>query len=860
LFLISFESASVFGQDFYFHNIPLSSALTEVSKKLNVDIAFDAQKLSTVKIDKEIADSNVDAVLNQLLTNSGFTFSYLHGSYLIVEQKIEKNISKPKTYRITGTISDIETGEGLPYTSVNIVDKNITVFSSSDGTFGLNYVETPLKLKIQSIDFFSLDTVLVLSDNNVDISLKLKRRINYLPSVVVPGNQLKIVQIGEEAGHITFSPSNFENLPNGYIPDVFRTLQLLPGISNNENSAELNIRGGSADENLILLDGFTLYNVDHFFGQFSAVNPAYIKDIQIFRGGFDSKYGERVSAIIDITGKSGVQNRPMFYGGINFISANAGFEIPLGKKITFVADARRTYNNLYSTSLFSQIFHERFSSNPNIIHATNAQEVEPDYYFYDFNAKLNFNISEKGKISISGFGSKDYLELSNVSQSYFDTVTTQDKNRWENYGISASWTKQHSNGVFSDLQIGYSGYSNWFYDNTKIQHTIPIFNPRPIFIDSVNITESNEKNKITDYFLSDKNTYSFNLKNTADFGFQIRQNSYTYLTQNDSKYIYTDLKQSAILSTVFFQDKRTMFEKISVKPGFRLNYYSNTSKFYIEPRFSANYHLARNVELKFAAGKYYQFLNKVSADQQYGYNRDFWILSDNSEHPVLESTHFILGSTFRMNRFLLDIEAYSKLTKGIQEFFYTADYLKAPPPNLGDSGYHFASGSGTSKGMDVMLKYESKFYTGWLSYSLSKTNLNFADINHGNSIPAPYDQMHKLDVANLISYRKWTFSLLCIFSTGQPYIIEQNFSNQFQASRRYSRLPNYRRVDFSTNYLLKYRKINLKLGFSVVNLFNFTNYYTIYTREFDFQGSAYSQNLLIKAQGITPNVMLEFSF
>ena len=124
-------------------------------------------------------------------------------------------------------------------------------------------------------------------------------------------------------------------------PDVFKTLQLLPGISTQENSSQLNIRGSSADQNLVTFDGFTLYNLDHFFGVFSALNPNVIKDIQVYRGGFDSRYGERVSGIVEITGKSGDKTKPRIYGGVNMISGNLTAEIPISEKLSLVAAGRR---------------------------------------------------------------------------------------------------------------------------------------------------------------------------------------------------------------------------------------------------------------------------------------------------------------------------------------------------------------------------------------------------------------------------------------------------------------------------------------------------------------------------------------
>jgi len=691
----------------------------------------------------------------------------------------------------------------------------------------------------------------------------MNKKLVQLPIVNITGEKLRIIEMGKDAGHISFNPANFTNLPNGSQPDVFATLQLLPGIASNENSSALSIRGSENDENLVLLDGFTLYNLDHFFGQFSTINPNYIKDIQIYKGGFDSRYGERVSAIIDITGKSGSQNNVKANGGINLISSNLGIEIPLGKKTTWIATGRKTYYNLFNSPLFKDIFKNRFFADAKRNPPKNAVELTPNYYFYDVNTKISHQINDKEKITFSAFASKDFLDLSNSSQNLLDTIETQNVNKWENYGISSSWSKQWNNGLYSLLTVGYSGYSNTFFDSTKVTHYVPIINPNPNLPNRVNNFQTNEGNELTDLFLALKSSYLFNNNHRIDFGFLTRKNEFSFEKKSDGQYLYNNLKNSAVLSSIFVQDQYTIFRGLTIKPGFRLNHYELTRKLYFEPRLSASYQINETIGLKMAAGKYFQFLNKVSTDQQYGYNRDFWILSDESRHPIIESDHFILGTNLTFGNFLFDVEAYYKTTHGIQEYFAISNYQRGTIPDFNNPlqvTNKFVVGNGNAMGLDAMLKFESRLYTGWISYTRSKSYYHFQAINKNEEIPALFDQPHKFTFVNLISWRKWNFSALYIFASGQPYISKQDQDTQFNIQRTYSRLPNYNRIDISANYNLSIKKLNIKMGATIINLLNFSNYYSIYTRKFDFQNNSFTQTSIIKAQGLTPNVFLEFNF
>jgi ferric enterobactin receptor len=238
-------------------------------------------------------------------------------------------------------------------------------------------------------------------------------------------------------------------------------------------------------------------------------------------------------------------------------------------------------------------------------------------------------------------------------------------------------------------------------------------------------------------------------------------------------------------------------------------------------------------------------------------------LADGKEHPVVSSDHFILGGSFEKNHLFLELEGFLKTMNGIEEYlFFTPDQQRNDPgPGTPKNSWNkFINGSGKAMGLDFLAKYESTGFTGWIAYSLSKSVRNFSEINQNNNIPAPFDKTHEFKWVNILPLKNWNLSTLLLFSTGRPYIKSSIKDKYFKTTRVYDRLPNYFRTDFSVNYNLKLKNVLLKPGFSVINLFNTTNYYDVYSREIEFQNTTTLQTTLVKAQDLTFNFFINFRF
>lgn len=866
LILFFLNCSAVVGQPskFTFKQTHLSEALIQVSKTMKFKVSFDAEAMSKYTVSGNFDAKNPEQILAELLKNTGFRADKKFGNYLIIQANPEiQTVQKPLFCMVSGLVTDRVSGEQLPYAGISLPNQNMMLATSVNGTFSFRIpAAQSIRIVVQYLGFQPVDSLINLSDTTAMLKFSLKQKNTELDPIQVRKAKMQMIAQNKETSHSTINPVGFVNLPNLGETDIFRTIQMLPGIGYAEGSSGLNIRGGTPDQNLVLFDGFTLYNLDHFFGTFSSINPNIVKDIQIYKGGFDSRYGERLSGIIDITGKTGNKYSPKINGGLNLISGNLTAEIPFSEKLTLVVGGRRSYADIYSTYLVNSMLENRVEDITANSGTSSIVQLEPGFYFYDYNAKLTFSKNEQEKMSVSAFAGKDFLASSGegkLKQAY--SSTSSDAN-WGNYGFSYSWIKQWRKKFFSNLQIGYSGYQNEYTEQTTVTTKKGKNTTTSVF-------DAFEQNDLTDFSASLRNQLNLGLKNALDFGFQTKYNEFTYVKNAGTDAYYSDIANSSWLYSSFLQLNSQSVKNLNIKLGGRASQYNLSGKFYYEPRASLNYRIGDWANFKLAAGRYYQFLGKVAPSQSYGYNRDFWVISDDDKHPVLASDHLIGGGTLTLKRFSLDAEVYYKTFDGLQLFLYIPPYQKnvAPdkfvPPGQAKKVQlpsKFVTGTGVASGFDLLFKYESQRFTSWIAYSHARSVRNFAEINHNLEMPAPFDKEHELKWTNLLSWKKWNFAGTWIYSSGQSYIKSQTVDKTLNAIFTYNQLPGYQRLDISANYNVEIGKVRMKLGVSVINVLNQENYNDIYTRDFNFDTTTFNETTYVRSLGVTPNFFISFQY
>ncbi len=846
----------------------LADALTKVSEKLKIKVAFDAQKADKVQINRQVTGNTPEEFMQNLLSGLSFDYVYKHNRFLLIEKQ-EIALKDTVSCRVLGAITDRESGEQLPYAAVVLPELNMNTYASSSGSFSFKNIQSnPFRLVVNFIGYDPVDTLVHWINSDQSLNFQLKRKVQLMDTVVVKSPRLEMIDFRNDVDFATtINVSKLIDLPILAETDIFRTLQLLPGISYSENSSELSIHGGSSDQNLILFDGQTLYNLSHYYGMISSLNPNVVKDVQVFKGGFDSRYGERVSGIVDITAKSGNYQKPKVYGDINLLSGNITTEVPIGNKISLVAAYRRTYSDIYATEFSKKVFSTGVEGFQGAISNTTIVS-SPTFKFYDYNSKLTFRPNSRESLSVSYYGGKDFYDNS-FSNSYKGLfINNVDKNTWNNFGLSGNWTRQWNNSLFTSLQVGASGYSNKYSNRTLIESTISSTDQPPYPLpEKINNFPMNDENTLNDLALSLKNSYTLNDKHQLYFGAVGRRNHTYYYKDSGDTLVYDKIDQKNWVGSLYLLDRIKLNDIFTIKPGLRVNYYDGTKKVYVEPRLALGADLNSKLSLRMAYGHYCQYISQVGSGQETGYIKNFWVLADGVMHPVITSDHYVIGANLQMGDFLFDAEAYYKSIYGIQEYFYISHLRRnvdrdkfSSPPGTFDRASYFLNGDGEAYGMDFLLQYKRKNYTGWISYSLSRSLEMFDEINSGNAFPSTNDQLHQLSVNSMVSLGKWNFGSIFLFSTGRPYYKMEKEPYFDGFLRYYDRVPNYFRTDLSANYSFHLGKSQFKLGASVINVLNTQNYYDINSRDFNFENMSFSQTNLIRSKARSLNLFLHFSF
>jgi len=432
--------------NFSYNDKSLKNVLDSLVSIYDLNIVYRDQLVNDIIISADCKNCSNDEAINSVLKNTSLDWEKNKSQYIIINNRNKKTIS--------GYVVDGNTGEFIPHANIYIKDKYLGVMSDEYGFFNLSgEINVTDTLIISYIGYHPLK----IHNYNYIIYYELMPKIIGTESINIYGEQIEFLQRSTNFTDLAFSPRHIKNLPNIGESDIFRSLQLLPGIQmGNTGFAGLYIRGGTPDQNHIILDGMTIYQLDHFFGFFSSINSSIVKDVQIYRSGFPAKYGGAISSIIDITGKSGSTKKKKLDLFTNMLSAGFAYQQPLSKRGSLVFAARRSFTDQYKTKLHDNIC-DFLTSGTGLNIGTEIpsdtvsynSEYLPNFYFYDINGKFTYLPTKKDIISISFYEGKDYLGEEKIFDFPLDSigvnkVQINEKTRWGNNGISGRWLHRWS--------------------------------------------------------------------------------------------------------------------------------------------------------------------------------------------------------------------------------------------------------------------------------------------------------------------------------------------------------------------------------------------------------------------------------
>lgn len=853
----------------------LDEVMNDIARQYHVKFAYDTARCSVIHIADHPPDVLMMPYLSKICRGHQLQCyvtpdSVVHVTAITVatpalsyaRNRAQHDTLHPTRFNffLTGVVRDRESGEGLPFAGLRIKGTAIGVTANADGVFTIPKVPTDTStLVVQYLGYNKTEFALTPQLASQSLVIGMEAPANQLHQVTILEEREDLLQVNNRAiSTIKMNPKSLEQLPNVGEKDIFRSLQLMPGISAaNESSSGLYIRGGTPDQNLILYDGFTVYHVDHLYGFFSAFNSYGIKDVQLYKGGYESRFGGRLSSVTEITGKDGNQ-RFNLGGDLSLLSMNAFVEVPIGKKFTSIVAFRRSWKSFLYNKITDK-FDNSAEQQPMRGGPGGANfNTQAKSFFYDLNAKFSYRPTEKDIVSLSFFNGTDKIDNGFSNSGVFgnssNSMSVTDLTNYGNLGSSLRWGRAWNTKLYSTAHLSYS-----YYYSTRDRTNEGSFEDA-----SGNVTTF-KNGTLENNFLNDV-TLKYDLSWSANH--QKIQGG-IFGTQYDIRYRYSQNDTSDILNRhntgtlagAYLQDEIALFkEKLTLIPGFRASYFDPTKKMYYEPRGSAALSLGKKFVLKGATGKYYQFANRVVREDILSSSRDFWILSDGNRIPISYAYHYILGLTYEQSENLVSVEAYYKRIHGLSE------YSMRFRPSMQGISYeeNFYNGNGYSKGVEFLFQRKFGDFKGWISYTLSETKNKF-DVYSSDYYFADQDATHEFKLVGMYKWKRWEFSSTWIYATGRPYtapsgaytvtLLDGTTASYFTVTSKNSqRLPDYHRMDIAANF--RFRNADGKdigyLGFSVFNVYNRKN---VWYKQFSISDGQIEETN-VNYLGFTPNITL----
>jgi len=767
-------------------------------------------------------------------------------------------LSYGQNYTISGYVQDDKSGENL--IGVSIYD-NKTFKGTSTNQYGFYSLTLPSGTYNITYSFIGLTSISkeITLDKNIRMNISLLSDAIITKEVLVTGEKLDKNVESSNMSQVKLEVENIKQLPVilGEV-DILKSAQLLPGIqSGGEGNSGLYVRGGGPDQNLILLDEAVVYNAAHLFGFFSVFNADAIKDINIIKGGMPAEYGGRLSSVIDITMKDGNNKKFQADGGIGLLSSRLTLQGPLEKnKSSFIVSGRRTYIDVLSKPFLNE--ESAFNGS--------------GYYFYDLTTKINYRISDKDRLYLSGYFGRDVFNFANSDNGIGITIP------WGNATTSLRWNHLFNDRLFVNTSLIFTDYRFEFKINQsdfelKIFTGIKDWNTKVDFL-----YQPNQRHTIR--FGTNYTYHEFTPGNATGRSGDVEfapDNIFKQYSNEGALYISDDIEVSdqikvhAGLRYSSFQYQGNINFREYLKNDLTLN---DDNYRHIEPRLSLRYRLDPNNSIKMAFTKNYQYIHLASLSSL-SLPADLWVPSSKAIKPKV-STQYAIGyfKNLQDNMYETSLEAYYKDMTNLIE--YKEGVLPEDNTNT-DSDDAFTFGTGDSYGIELLLKKNKGKTTGWIGYTLSKTTKYFDEVNNGLSFPAKYDRRHDLSItANHKINEKWTLSGVFVYATGnsitlpsERYVIGGNVYTEYTSRNGY-RMDPYHRLDIGATYTpKKKRKYESTWNFSIYNLYSRKNPYFIYlaieSNEEGEDGSIQDGNVSPKAYQVSifpilPSITWNFSF
>ena len=847
----------------------LNFVLDSLINQYQLSIVYQDSYLENIIITTKCSACSEKEAIATLLQNTGLQWTKKNNQFIIIS---EEGWNDP--YSLTGYILDKETGEFIPHANISVLNTYSGSVSNENGFYNISGITAEqCTLTVSYIGYVSEKVPIRKGEaRNTIIRIHLKPMILSSENITVTGNQVDIIKQGEQISQISYSPRNVAMLPNLGENDVLRSLQLLPGIQGgNTGSAGLYIRGGTPDQNQIILDGMTLYQMDHFFGFVSSINALAVKDIQVYKGGIPSRFGGRVNSVINMTGKNGDMKKTRVSVFTNLLSSGFSLQQPLFNRGSFLLTHRQTFTDQIHTDFYRKI-HRFLSSGSGLnvgesvvlIDSTTTQTYSPEFQFSDLNAKLTILPTSRDIISLSFYTSEDILS-ENSSFDFDESGNFQyqqkDDTEWLNNGMSLKFSHQWKNASYSQWLLSQSTYNS---NHDLMTESVSVLTDTTFVYKVI----GEDQNVIEDMTLHFNHEWGLN-NHKLESGLLLSK----YSTDFDANFnnslttFHIGKKVNGQVLAIYIQDKFNVIPRVTLTSGLRVSNYSIDKQWAFLPRMSIRYKLSHVSNIMGAWGKHKQYLHRFSNDFISSGSKFVWLLSADSLKPV-NAEQFVIGYQHFFTNYDLNIEYYYNAKSNIANFSRLHHYPNYLFPADAYTSGLLMLGEERSQGFEILLNKSGGKINGWLSYNYGIAEWLFADINDKKPFPTNHDRTHDFKMVSMTHFGPWKFTLSWLYFSGRTFtddnnlvIYEDEDGNVALEAKpgtvNSSRLPDSHRLDVSIVRNSTWVGLKWEYGLSLFNVYN--NKYISHKR---YTFSSQEADILvndIEIMGITPTVFLKIS-
>ncbi len=730
-------------------------------------------------------------------------------------------------YTISGFVRELKSDETLPGANITVVKLKKQFQANNYGFYSITLPQGEYDFRTSVAGYQLLDTIINVN-RNIDLDFRLYSQ-NQLNEIIVTSSAKQNIAEQIAMSTIEIPIQQIKEIPAILgEKDVFKVIKLLPGIQKGtEGSSGFYVRGGGPDQNLIILDDAVVYNANHLFGFFSLFNGDALKSVELIKGGFPARFGERLSSVLNLNMKDGNKKEIHGEAGFGLLSARLTLEGPIKKdKSSFLISGRRTY-----ADIFVQPFLEKGQSS--------------GYYFYDLNTKFQADINDKNRIFISGYFGNDKL-YAKYKYEKNDSETANFK--WGNATSTFRWNNILSKKLFANTTLIFSRY--------KLQNFYEEQYPDGIYSSTYNSSIRDFSLKYdVDYFENSNHTFKFGVKSTAH---RFVPNAYI-VKDPDVAFQQNDVqKYDSYEGNIYAEDEWKLSSKIGLDIGVRASTFNadGANYTYAEPRFSARYLINATTAIKTSYSVMHQFLHLLSSTGV-GFPTDLWVPSTKRTTPEV-SNQIAIGFSKEVSDKALQfsVEAYYKTLNNILSYKEGASFFDIDIPDDATKKINYEdniiSGKGNSKGIEFFLQKKTGKLNGWIGYTLSETLHQFAEINNGEFFNPRQDRRHDFSIVALYQFSpKIKLNVSFVFSSGNPVNIPRNtyyasnntnLNGQVYGYNSTNRVTNYgnrgsfrsesyHRADLGIQFYKKKKRVERTFEVGVYNVYSRLNpfYYDVNT-------------------------------